>query len=144
MKLVKGPRPAGINAFAAILLALAAWNLITALFDLPAQQETLESLGLGLEWNRDWTIITSSAWFTIELIPIALVWLYAVPFARWFIVTMVAIKIVLVLANLQMIYAFPGILVGLSISLCAVALLFTRGANEWFKPREEVDAHEFD
>ncbi|MEL6878180.1 MAG: hypothetical protein AAGL68_08800 [Pseudomonadota bacterium] len=144
MKLAKGPRPAGINAFAAILLTLAAWNLVTALFDLPAQQETLAALGLGLEWNRDWTIVASSAWFTIELIPIALVWLMAKAFARWLIVGMAAIKTVLVLTNLPMLYAFPGVLAGLSISLCAVALLFTRGANEWFAPQGEVDAHEFD
>lgn len=144
MKLAKGPRPAGINAFAMILLALAAWNLSAALFDLPAQQEALAALGLGLQWNRDWTIVASSAWFTIELIPIALVWLVASPFARWFIVGVTATKALLVISNLQMLYAFPGVLAGQMISFCAVALLFTRGANDWFSPGREVDAHEFD
>ncbi len=144
MKIAKGPRPLSINLFAGILIALACWNLAVALFDLPAQQEFLASLGLGLEWNRDWTIITSSAWFTIELIPIALVWLVAAGFARWFITAMAAIKVVLILTNLPMLYALPGILVGQSISLLAVALLFTRSANDWFAPSRNVSPDTFD
>ncbi len=144
MKIAKGPRPLSINLFAGILIALACWNLAVALFDLTAQQEFLASLGLGLEWNRDWTIITSSAWFTIELIPIALVWLAAAGFARWFITTMAAIKVVLILTNLPMLYALPGILAGQSISLAAVALLFTRGANDWFASSQSVNPHTFD
>ncbi len=139
MKLASGPRPVSINLFAAILLALACWNLTVALFDLPAQQDFLASLGLGLEWNRDWTIVTSSAWFTIELIPVVLVWLVAAGFARWFITAMAVFKIVLILSNLPMLYALPGILAGQSISLVAVALLFTPGANAWFN-RKEADA----
>ncbi|MDJ0644258.1 MAG: hypothetical protein QNJ15_15700 [Erythrobacter sp.] len=143
MKLSAGPRPFSINLFAGILLALACWNLAVALFDLPAQEEFLRSLGLGLDWNRDWTIVTSSAWFTIELIPVALVWLVAAPFARWFVTAMALVKIVLILTNLPMLYALPGILAGQSISLAAVALLFTPSANTWFD-REEADAALFD
>ena len=97
-----------------------------------SQEELLASLGLGFEWNRDWTIVASSAWFTIELIPILLVWLVASRFARWFITAMAAIKVFLILTNLPMIYVIPGILLGQSISLGAVALLFTRSANDWF------------
>ena len=142
MKIARGPRPLSINLFAGILLALAAWNLVVALFDLPAQEEFLRSLGLGLEWNRDWTIVTSSAWFTIELIPIALVWLAASRFARAFIACMAGLKVVLILTNLPMLYALPGILAGQLISLAAVALLFTRGAQQWFE-RREVDPATF-
>lgn len=132
----RGPRPFSINLFAGILLALACWNLTVALFDLPAQQEFLASLGLGLKWNRDWTIVTSSAWFTIELIPVALVWIAGSTFARGFITAMAAIKVVLILTNLPMLYALPGILAGQSIALVAVALLFTQGASNWFNHRE--------
>jgi hypothetical protein len=139
----KAPRPIAIHAFAAILLSLASWNLATALFDLPAQEEFLASLGLGFEWNRDWTIVTSSAWFTIELIPIALVWLSASRFARGFVTAMAAIKVTLILTNLPMLYAVPGILIGQSISLGAVALLYTRAANDWFL-HEEADPATFD
>lgn len=135
-----GPRPLAVNLFAAILLGLACWNLAVALFDLPAQEEFLASLGLGLglgfEWNRDWTIVTSSAWFTIELIPIALVWLTASRFARGFVTIMAVIKVVLILTNLPMLYAVPGILIGQSVSLGAVALLYTRSANDWFTHKE--------
>ncbi|MEM7665304.1 MAG: hypothetical protein AAF250_05565 [Pseudomonadota bacterium] len=139
----RGRRPFSINLFAGILLTLACWNLTVALFDLPAQQEFLASLGLGLEWNRDWTIVTSSAWFTIELIPVALVWIAGSAFARGFITAMAAIKVALILTNLPMLYALPGILAGQSISLAAVALLFTRGANEWFASEPQVDPHTF-
>ena len=143
MKRAKGPRPFAINLFAAILLTLACVNLTVALFDLPAQEELLASLGLGFEWNRDWTIVASSAWFTIELIPIALVWLTASRFARWFVTIMAVIKVVLILTNLPMLYAVPGILIGQSISMGAVALLFTRAANDWFA-QEEPDLATFD
>ncbi len=144
MRIARGPRPLSINLFAGILVSLACWNLAVALFDLPAQEEFLRSLGLGLDWNRDWTIVTSSAWFTIELIPIALVWLVAANFARWFVSVMAAIKVVLIFANLPMLYALPGILAGQAISLAAVALLFTRGANAWFKGNRQVDSRVFD
>ena len=143
MMAARGPRPLAINLFAAILLGLALVNLTVALFDLPAQEEFLKSLGLGFDWNRDWTIVMSSAWFTIELIPIALVWLIASRFARWFITGMAVIKVVLILTNLPMIYVIPGILIGQAISLGAVALLFTSGANEWFS-KEAPDPATFD
>lgn len=144
MRMARRSRPITVNAFAAVLLTLAAWNLAAALWDLPAQQEILRSLGLGFEWNRDWTIIASSAWFTIELIPIAAVWLLASRFARGFITAMAAIKVALILTNLPMLYALPGILLGQSISLAAVALLYTPSANAWFMLGERDDPAVFD
>lgn len=138
MKVARGPRPFSIRLFTGILLTLAIWNLSVALFDLPAQEEFLRSLGYGLEWNRDWTIVTSAAWFTIELIPIALVWLLASRFARAFIVCMAALKAALMLTSLPLLYALPGILAGQLIALAAVALLFTTGAQQWFA-KEGVD-----
>lgn len=142
MRIAKGPRPLSINLFAVILSALAVWSLAVALFDLPAQEEFLRSLGLGLDWNRDWTIVMSSAWFTVELIPIAFVWLAASRFARWFLTGMAGLKVALILTNLPMLYALPGVLAGQSISLAAVALLFTRGSNDWFS-KEEIDPATF-
>ena len=138
------PRPWAINLFAAILLSFATLNLATALFDLPAQEEALRSLGMGLEWNRDWTIVASSAWFTIELIPIALVWLVASRFARMFLLAMAALKAVLMLGNLPMLYALPGLLAGHVITIGAIALLFTRSAHQWFNPSEGPNPHAFD
>lgn len=140
MRVVHGPRPLPVNGFAAVLLGLAAWNLAAALWDLPAQEEILRSLGLGFEWNRDWTIIASSAWFTVELIPVAAVWLLASRFARGFITAMAGIKVVLILSNLPMLYALPGILLGQSISLVAVALLYTPAANAWFARKSDDPA----
>ena len=137
-------RPWAINLFAAILLTFAMLNLATALFDLPAQEEALKSLGLGLEWNRDWTIVASSAWFTIELIPIALVWLFASRFARLFLLAMAALKVVLMLSNLPMLYALPGLLAGHVITVGAIALLFTQSASQWFDPPDRPEPHAFD
>ena len=139
MRIASGPRPWSIHAFAAILLGIASWNLANALFDLPAQQEFLASLGLGLEWNRDWTIITSSAWFTIELIPVAWVWLFASRFARKFVTVMAAIKLALLIVNLSFLYALPGILLGQAIPILAVSLLYIPDAERWFARPEERD-----
>jgi len=57
---------------------------------------------------------------------------------------MAAIKVALILTNLPMLYALPGILVGQSISLVAVALLFTKGANAWFAGDRGVNLQIFD
>ncbi len=139
-----GPRPRSVKAFAAIVLALACWNLATALFDLPGQEGFLRSLGLGFEWNRDWTIVASSAWFTIELIPIALVWFFASGFARWLVLAMASLKLLLLLSNPPLLYAVPGLLMGSLVTFGAIALLFSRDAAGWFNPAEEVDHDAFD
>lgn len=139
-----GSRPRTVKAFAVIVLALACWNLATALFDLPAQESFLRALGLGFEWNRDWTIVASSAWFTIELIPIALVWFFASRFARWLVLAMAVIKLLLLLSNPPLLYAVPGLLIGSLITFGAIGLLFSRDAAGWFNPEAEVDTDAFD
>lgn len=138
----RGARPWPINLFALTLLTIATLNLAAALLDLEAQQEFLRTLGLGFMQNRDGAIIASSAWFTIELIPIALVWVAASRFARGFITVMAAIKALLLLGDLLLFYALPGLMVGQAIALAAVALLYTRDADAWFA-KEEVNPETF-
>lgn len=142
MKWRRGPRPWPINLFALTLLAIATLNLGAALFDLNAQQEFLRTLGLGFMQNRDGAIIASSAWFTIELIPIVLVWVIASRFARGFITVMAVFKGILLLGDLLLYYALPGLMVGQAIALAAVALLYTRDADAWFA-KEEADSATF-
>lgn len=136
MKIARGPRPWPINLFALVLLVIATLNLATALWDLPAQEEFLRSLGLGFDWNRDWAIVASSAWYTVELIPILLVWLFASRFARAFITAMAVVKTLLILGQLLLLYALPGLMLGQGIALVSVALLYTRDANAWFAKKE--------
>ena len=142
MRWRKGPRPWPIHAFALTLLTIATLNLSAALLDLTAQQEFLRALGLGFLENRDGAIIASSAWFTIELIPIVLVWGFASRFARTFISVMAAIKALLLIGDLLLFYALPGLMVGQGIALAAVALLYTRDADRWFA-KDEVDLATF-
>ncbi|MHA7820695.1 MAG: hypothetical protein ACX930_13690 [Erythrobacter sp.] len=142
MKIKRGPRPWPINFFAVVLLTIAGLQLSAALLDLPGQQEFLRALGLGIAWDRDWTIVASSAWFTIELIPIILVWLVASRFARGFITAMAVIKAVVILGDLLSFYALPGLLLGQGVALVTVTLLYTRDANEWFA-REGIDPATF-
>lgn len=136
MKRRKGPRPWPIHLFALILLAIAVLNLTAALWDLPRQEEFLRALGLGFEWNRDLAIVASSAWFTVELIPILLVWLMASRFARGFITVMAGVKAAMILGDLLLLYALPGLMLGQGVALAAVALLYTRDANAWFAKQE--------
>lgn len=142
MRWRRGPRPWAINLFALILLVIACLNLSTALLDLPEQEEFLRALGLGFEWDRDWTIVASSAWFTVELIPIALVWLFASRFARAFISAMAVVKALMIVGDLLTLYALPGLMLGQGIALVAVTLLYSRDANEWFA-RERIDPATF-
>ena len=127
-------RPRSITGFAIIFAAAAVLSLVDGLARLP---ETLAAAQKLYPWvSRDTMIVWHSAWLTIALIPVAMVWLSAIRFARW----LVSIGALLRLAGLltgwkilpwlvieQPIWAAAWVL-----SLVAVALLFTPASNRWF------------
>ena len=130
MKLIRGPRPLAIRVFAAAFLAAAVLRLVRGLNDL-ALSETILAVNVPwFAWDRDWTIVALSAEFTIALIPLTWIYLFAAPFARWLVLGFGALR----LAMLD-----PAALVGPLLVAVAMASLLTAQANRWFarQPEEE-------
>ena len=130
MKLISGPRPLAIRVFAAAFLAAAVLRLVRGLNEL-ALSETVYAVNVPwFAWDRDWTIVALSAEFTIALIPLAWIYLFAAPFARW---------LVLGFGALRLAFLDPAALVGPLLIAVAMASLLTGQAARWFarEPEEE-------
>jgi hypothetical protein len=101
----------------------------------------------ALPLSDDGAIVTISARLTIALIPMALVWFLASPFARWMVVVMALGRLALNLPEtleavraglpLRPVFAATQLL-----SLAAAAALFAPGARRWFG-RGEANAAVF-
>lgn len=141
-------RPLSINIFAAAFLASALTALLDGLWDIPAMQALLREGVPGVEWNRDAVIVTLSARFSIALIPIAMVWLSAVRFARWMVSVMALGKLINLPDGLRAIVAGgawdAAWLVSLALGLLAVAMLFTPASHRWFADEGRVDPAVFE
>ena len=132
MTLIRGPRPLAIRVFAAAFLAAALLRLVRGLDNL-ALAETVYAVNVPwFAWDRDWTIVVLSAEFTIALIPLMWIYLFAAPFARWLVLGFGAFR----LAMLD-----PAALTGPLLLAVAMASLLTPPAQRWFArlPADEED-----
>lgn len=139
-------RPGRITGFAILFAAAAVLSLVDGLVRLP---ETLAAAQKLYAWvSVDTMIVWHSAWLTIALIPVVMVWLSAIRLARW----LVSIGALLRLAGLVTGWKLlPGLVIEQPIwaaawvlSLVAVALLFTPASNRWFKDKGGVDPAVFE
>ena len=145
-------RPLTINIFAAAFLSAALIAFIDGMQDLPGFQAAMRASLPQIGWTRDAAIVTLSARLSIALIPIAMVWLSAVRFARWMVTILWGIK----LLNLPEGHRFitgggagepltgPSWWAAMLLGLIAVAMLFTRASNRWFADRGGVDSAVFE
>lgn len=129
-------RPASINIFAAAFLASAAIAFADGLTNIAAHQAMMQTNVPDMAWSHDAVIVLLSARLSIALIPVAMVWLGAVRFARWM-VTMLALgKLINVPEAIRLMAAGgeidPAWLTSLVFGLLAVAMLFTPASNRWF------------
>lgn len=148
MKIAKGPRPLSIWVYAALSLLMAAWSIVIALID-PIPDSGLIGLATGdVLPSRDAAIIGASARFTIMLIPVALIWFYAMNFARvmTIVVTVIwAVGSTFMLADVLSISALAVyVIISVSPRMLIAGLLVTPSANGWFANKEEVDASTFE
>lgn len=141
-------RPLTINVFAAAFLAAAVIALVDGLTDIPAVQALLAANMPDIAWSRDAVIVTLSARFSIALIPIAMVWLSAVNFARWMVTVMALGKLFSLPEGLALVADGGAIdtawLTSLVLGLLAVAMLFTPASNRWFAQKQEADPAVFE
>jgi hypothetical protein len=141
-------RPVSINIFAAAFLAAAMIAFLDGLADIPALQRLFGANAPFMEWTRDAVIVTLSARLSIALIPVAMVWLSAVRFARWMVTVLGLGKLLSLPEAIRLIAGGSPVdaawLVALALSLLAVAMLFTPASNRWFAEKGEIDPAVFE
>lgn len=122
-------RPGSITGLALLFFAAALLTFAHGIADLAARQTALEALLPAVPWSEDAVIVWQSMWLSIALIPVAMVWLSAVRFARWMVTAMALVKLATLLgAGAAGLADWAAMLLG----LIAVALLFTPASNRWF------------
>jgi hypothetical protein len=141
-------RPASITVFGVLFLASALVIYAEHMLDLSGEQRVLERSYPWFTWSRDAVIVWFSAWLSIALIPIAMVWLSAVRFARWLVTIFAGVKLLGLVAlganEPRNLFILPTIaLVSLLLQVAAAALLFTPASHRWFKDKGSDDAAVF-
>jgi hypothetical protein len=141
-------RPLSINVFAAAFLAAAVIAFLDGLWDIPAQQAMLSVNVPDFLWSRDAVIVLLSARLSIALIPIAMVWLGAVNFARWMVAVLALGKLINVPEAVRLLAhgerIDPAWMASITLGLLAVAMLFTPPSNRWFAQKQEADPAVFE
>lgn len=136
-------RPLSINIFAAAFLASAMIAFLDGLWDIPAMQALLREGAPDFAWSRDTVIVIVSARLSIALIPVAMVWLSAVRFARWMVTVLALGKLIYLPEGVRLIAEGGTIdtawFVTFTLGLLAVAMLFTPASNRWFAKQPEQD-----
>lgn len=137
MRLAKGPRPWPIWLFGVILLLYGLFNLVSGLMFLEEQQTILERQFPQIVWNEDWTIVWVSAQFTIVVIPITAVCVFASPFAKWLMTAMALVSLPWIASYVQ-ISILSGVvdwvgLVQASVVVVAAGLLFLPASSRYLQ-----------
>jgi hypothetical protein len=135
MKVVGGKRPLAIRVFAAAFLAAAILRLVRGLSDIEGSAVAFALQAPSITWTRDLTITVLSAEFSIALIPLVWIYLFAARFARW---------LVLVFGALRLWFLDPSALMGAALMATAMASLLTAQANRWFSQKEGIDPAVFE
>ena len=148
MKLAKGPRPWSIRLFGVLLIIYAHFGLIAGLSFLDLQQRHLELQFPQFEWNRDWAIVWVSAQFTIALIPLIAVCLFASKVARWLVSAMALVSLPWIASYVQT-FVLHGVmdwqsLVQALVPVICAGLLFMPSAAQWLRQEEVNDAATFE
>jgi hypothetical protein len=141
-------RPLTINVFAAAFLAAALIAFLDGLRDIPDMQALLSANVPGIDWSRDAVIVTLSARLSIALIPIAMVWLSAVRFARWMVTVLGLGKLLNLPEGIRLIADGAPLdtawLTSMVLGVFAIAMLFTPASNRWFAGKGAVDPAVFE
>ena len=142
-------RPGSITLFAVLFFASSLIVFVERMFNLADEAAMLQRLFPAIDWSRDVTIVWFSAWLSIALIPIGMVWLSAVRFARWLVTLMAGAKVLLLVPTVASKPELLGLLgpvwlVSTLLGLGAVAMLFTPASNRWFAHKGEEDPAVFE
>lgn len=148
MNLATGPRPWTVWVFCLVSSAGAIYRSVLFFSNIGGVQPMFETLAPWLEWNRDWVIIVTSAWLTIDLIPVTAVWFFASRFARWFVLCMAILHFGLAIYDgpLQSADEISLIImmIGLSVPIVLATLLFLPQSQGWFGKRGKDETAVFE
>jgi hypothetical protein len=141
-------RPLSINIFAVAFLAAALIAFVDGMRDITGYQAMMSVNVPQIVWTRDAVIVMLSARLSIALIPIAMVWLSGVRFARWMLTVLGLGKLLNLPDGMRLIAEGAPVdtawLSSLALGLFAVALLFTPASNRWFADKGGVDPAVFE
>jgi uncharacterized membrane protein len=141
-------RPLSINIFAAAFLAAALIAFVDGMRDITGYQTMMRANVPQIVWTRDAVIVMLSARLSIALIPIAMVWLSGVRFARWMLTALGLGKLLNLPDGMRLIAegapADTAWLSSLALGLFAVVMLFTPASNRWFADKGGVDPAVFE
>lgn len=142
-------RPASITLFVVLFLTSALVLYVEHLLDLSGEQRMLQRAYPAITWSREFVIVWFSAWLSITLIPITMVWLSAVRFARWLVTIFAGGKLLIVVmmaADEPKYLPVFGLawFLSLLLQIGAVAMLFTPASNRWFKHKGGDDPAVFE
>jgi hypothetical protein len=146
MKIAEGPRPWTIHAFAIGFVLLALIDLIIALSSIEEELAILQLDIPSIAWNTDLVIVYHSALFSIVLIPVAAIWVFASRIARSIVSVMSLLILIQLSAAIYLttrdgwIGLYP--LLGPSLVLSCVAILFLPTSNRWLR-QEDVNPETF-
>ncbi|MFN4037887.1 MAG: hypothetical protein ACK4IB_01000 [Erythrobacter sp.] len=141
------PRPVPINIFAAAFLTAALVPFLDGISDLALTETRLQVEYPYFPWDRDRVIIWLSSWLTIALIPLAMVWLLAAPFARWLVSAMTLLKAPGALASATALLEGNGEaeqMVSFAFAVLGVVMLFLPASQQWFARAKEIDPAVFE
>jgi hypothetical protein len=142
------PRPTPINIFAAAFLTAALVPFLDGITGLGLTETRLQVEYPYFPWDRDRVIIWLFSWLSIALIPLAMVWLMAAPFARWLVSGMTLLKTPAALASAATLLGGgggeTGPLVSFAFAALGVVMLFLPASQDWFARAREVDPAVFE
>lgn len=142
------PRPTPINIFAAAFLTAALVPFLDGIASLGLTETRLQVEYPYFPWDRDRVIIWLCSWLSIALIPLAMVWLIAAPFARWLVSAMTLVKTPGAIASAASLLGEGGgegeRLVSFAFAVLGVVMLFLPASQQWFAREREIDPAVFE
>ena len=142
------PRPTPINIFAAAFLTAALVPFLDGMTQLGLTETRLQVDYPYFPWSRDLVIVWLFSWLSIALIPLAMVWLIAAPFARWLVSAMTLLKAPGALLSAASLIGETGgegeRLVSFAFAVLGVVMLFLPASQQWFAREREVDPAVFE
>lgn len=142
------PRPTPINIFAAAFLTAAVLPFLDGITQLGLTETRLQIAYPSFPWDRDRVIVWLSMWLTIALIPLAMVWLFAAPFARWLVAAMTLVKAPAALQSASLLLGGgegdAQALVAFAFALLGTTMLFLPASHHWFARTGEADPAVFE
>lgn len=144
MKIAKGPRPWPVWVFILVSTGLATLRSITYFSDLDKTQAMLQTWIPQVSWDLDWAIVATSAWLTIDVIPVILIGVFASRAARWFVLGMSVLIVPMTFVFARDLQMPPetvlSALIGWAIPITLAGLLFLPVCRPWFDRSETHDA----